>query len=92
MGCNPAIAPDDNSLSIKALRPNRDSAVLVSVIDGPNCATRADQRVISDFNSTGGVQLRIGIDEDIAPEDQPFREMDQYAFVYMAAGLRLISI
>jgi hypothetical protein len=55
MGCDPAIATDGNLLSVVALQADRDVDVLESVVDGPNRATWADQRVISDFNSTSGV-------------------------------------
>jgi len=92
VGCDPAIGTDGDLPSVVALQADWDIDVLESVVDGPNCATWADQRVISDFNSTGGIQLRIGTNADIATERQLFRKINYHAPKHTASGLSVISI
>src|SRR6185436_7528437 len=89
---DPAIPPDDNLLRIIALQTYRDAHILESVIDGPEGASRTDQRAVADLDAAGGVELRIRTDADVAAELQPLGEINRHATQHAASTFSVIAV
>jgi len=74
------------------LHSNANGSVSEAVIDGPDHASRPDQSVVPDFDSTGRIQLRIRTDPDVAPQYEPIWKIDDHSPENTASGTGMVSI